>query len=82
MGSLFPGRLGLQCRHYTVIKFPNPRIREVIEDQKEGGEERTEREREKGRKREKRTCHTLRWSERKRRGTAVDKGGLGRLAEP
>lgn len=27
MGSLFPGRLGLQCRHYTVIKFSNPRIR-------------------------------------------------------
>jgi len=49
MGSLFPGRLGLQCRHYTVIKFPNPRIREVIEDQKEGGEERTEKERERER---------------------------------
>jgi len=73
MGSLFPGRLGLQCRHYTVIKFPNPRIREVIEDQKEGGEERTERERE--RERWTYAIRTLRGSERKRRGTAVDKGG-------
>ena len=51
MGSLFPGRLELQCRHYTVIKFSNPRIRRLVperysNERKREGETEIEKERE------------------------------------